>query len=52
MSNHLDELLDAFDPNLPLEHARTIPSSWYFDRELYDAECRTVLTKTAGIEAV
>src|SRR5438270_8734889 len=42
-------MLDAFDPTLPLEHARTIPSSWYFDRELYEAECRTVF---AGWQAV
>src|SRR5947209_12420199 len=49
MSNHLCELLDAFDATLPLEHALTIPSSWYFDRELYDADCRTVF---AGWQAV
>src|SRR5438270_3179139 len=42
-------MLDAFDPTRPLEHAHTIPSSWYFDRELYDAECRTVF---AGWQAV
>jgi choline monooxygenase len=40
--SHLDQLLDSFDPALPLERARTIPSSWYFDPEIYAAECRNV----------
>src|SRR5205823_1041617 len=34
--------LGAFDPGLPLEKARTIPSSWYFDAEIYEAERRRV----------
>jgi choline monooxygenase len=38
----LTELLAAFDPNLPLERARTIPSSWYRDASLYEAERRHV----------
>jgi choline monooxygenase len=38
----LNEKLSAFDPTLPLEHARTIPSFWYFDPEIYAAECRHV----------
>src|SRR5262245_31225164 len=42
MLSHLEQLLDAFDPSLPLEHARTIPSSWYFDPELADLERHTV----------
>jgi choline monooxygenase len=32
----------AFDPDLPLERAHTIPSSWYHDPEVYAAECRAV----------
>jgi choline monooxygenase len=35
-----------FDPDLPLAQARTIPSSWYFDPELYAAECRSVFGGT------
>jgi choline monooxygenase len=31
-----------FDPTLPLSHARTIPSSWYFDPAIYTAECQHV----------
>jgi choline monooxygenase len=42
MSAKLDALLAAFDPTLPLERARTIPSSWYFDAELYDLERRSI----------
>jgi choline monooxygenase len=33
----LDEAV-MFDPTLPLSHARTIPSRWYFDPAIYDAE--------------
>jgi choline monooxygenase len=42
MTPSLNEKLNAFDPTLPLERAHTIPSSWYFDPELYAAECRRV----------
>jgi choline monooxygenase len=38
--------LAEFDPNLHLERARTIPSSWYRDAELFDAECRAVFANT------
>jgi choline monooxygenase len=42
MSPTLVEKLAAFDPSLPLECAATIPSLWYIDREIYDAERRAV----------
>ena len=42
MSLSLTEKLAAFDATLPLERARTIPSAWYFDPEIYAAECRHV----------
>src|SRR5271163_2219761 len=42
MSTPLTDKLRAFDPTLPLSHARTIPSSWYFDPEIYAAECQHV----------
>jgi choline monooxygenase len=42
MSATLREKLALFDPNLPLEGARTIPSCWYFDAEVHAAECRAV----------
>ncbi|CAN5505167.1 aromatic ring-hydroxylating dioxygenase subunit alpha [soil metagenome] len=40
--NHLQRLLGEFDPSLPLERARTIPSNWYTDSTLYRAECDQV----------
>ena len=42
MSASLLEKLDAFDATLPLERAHTIPNFWYFDPEIYAAECRHV----------
>jgi choline monooxygenase len=42
MAATLAEKLAAFDPGLPLERAHTIPSSWYFDPEIYATECRAV----------
>jgi choline monooxygenase len=41
-SDHLRVLLDEFDPNLPLERARTIPARWYLDPALYRAEASRV----------
>jgi choline monooxygenase len=34
MPDRIRELLAAFDPDLPLEHARTIPAGWYHDATL------------------
>src|SRR4051794_23999540 len=42
MTPTLRQRLGKFDPDLPLEKARTIPSSWYFDPEVYALECRRV----------
>src|SRR5437868_7955255 len=42
MSTSLHEKLALFDPHLPLERARTIPSSWYSDPEIYAAEREAV----------
>lgn len=49
MSRTLSEIVNSFDPSLPLERARTIPSSWYFDSQLAELEYRTVF---AGWQAV
>ncbi len=46
MSRSLAEKLSAFDPDLPLEKAHTIPGAWYFDPEVYAAECRSVFADT------
>ncbi len=42
MTARLPEILNAFDAGLPLERARTIPSAWYFDPEIYALECQRV----------
>jgi choline monooxygenase len=42
----LREILTAFDPNLPLERARTIPAAWYHDPDLYDLERRAIFGAT------
>jgi choline monooxygenase len=42
----LAEKLRLFDPDLPLERARTIPSLWYQDTEVHAAECRLVFGRT------
>ncbi len=42
--DRLQYLLQAFDPSLPLERARTIPSSWYTDPALYAAERMNVFS--------
>jgi choline monooxygenase len=46
MSAHVHELLQAFDATLPLAKARTVPSAWYFDPEIYALECRKVFGTT------
>src|SRR5216684_4949159 len=46
MSKSLREKVQMFDPELPLERARTIPSLWYFDPAIYAAECRAVFGDT------
>jgi choline monooxygenase len=42
----MTELLSAFDPELPLERARTIPASWYTDAGMAQAERERVFGRT------
>jgi choline monooxygenase len=46
MTAHVTQMLDAFDANLPLARAHTIPSAWYFDKDFYALECRKVFGDT------
>jgi choline monooxygenase len=46
ITTQLQQLLDAFDASLPLAQARTIPSAWYFDAELYELERQRVFGAT------
>ena len=38
--------MQPFNPNLPLEEASTIPSSWYTNQEIYESELNTIFYKT------
>ena len=51
MNERLREILDGFDPELPLARARTVPSSWYFDPDVYAAERRAVFGDTWQLAA-
>ena len=46
MSTQLHDELRRFDPTLPLERARTAPSSWYFDQEIYALEKKALFAST------
>src|SRR5471032_2126669 len=46
MTPHLQALLAAFDSELPLARARTIPSAWYHDAEILELERRRVFGGT------
>jgi choline monooxygenase len=42
----LRDKLMSFDPDLPLERARTIPAAWYFHPEIYAAERERIFGST------
>src|SRR5262249_44835107 len=42
----LESLLSGYDPELPLDRARTIPNTWYTAPEVYEAERRAVFGRT------
>src|SRR5687767_8833845 len=46
MSHGIPEVLAAFDPDLPLDRAKTIPNTWYHDRALYDLERQAVFGRS------
>ena len=46
MSGHVAEILQAFDPELPLPKAKTLPAEWYFDREIASLERTSVFRHT------
>jgi choline monooxygenase len=48
---HLREVVDSYDPTAALDHAYTIPASWYVDRDLYQLESRTVFANTWQLAA-
>jgi choline monooxygenase len=46
VTNTLRSKLATFDPSRSLERAHTIPSSWYHDPDIHDAERRAVFGNT------
>jgi choline monooxygenase len=44
-------IVDDYDPDLPLDHAWTIPASWYVDTELYNLELKSVFANTWQLAA-
>jgi choline monooxygenase len=45
------KIVDEYDPNQPLDHASTIPASWYVNKELYELELKTVFSNTWQLAA-
>jgi choline monooxygenase len=46
MQRPLAELIGSYQPDLPLEHAWTIPASWYVTPELMELERRAVFARS------
>ena len=46
MQRNVRDLLNLYNPHDPLDHAWTIPSPWYFDRQIEELEQQTVFAKT------
>jgi choline monooxygenase len=46
MTNSLSAVIDSYDPNAPLEQAKTIPASWYTEPRLYDLELQSVFSRS------
>ena len=42
----LSEIVDSYDPHLPLTHAWTIPAAWYVDPRVLELERQTVFTRS------
>jgi choline monooxygenase len=51
MNSDLKEVLEDYDPDLSLDHASTIPSSWYTNKDLYDLELETVFSRSWQLAA-
>jgi choline monooxygenase len=46
MQKAVSELIQAYDPRLPLARSATIPSAWYLDERIADLERRAVFGNT------
>jgi phenylpropionate dioxygenase-like ring-hydroxylating dioxygenase large terminal subunit len=46
MHGSLEDLINSYDPDAPLERASTIPASWYTDSRMLDLERRSVFARS------
>ena len=46
MNESIFAKLSQYDPDMPLDRAATIPSTWYFDPAIHAAECSAVFWGT------
>ena len=46
MERNVRDLLNLYNPQDPLDHAWTIPSPWYFDRQIEELEQQRVFART------
>ena len=51
MTHELTEIIAQYDPGLPLDHAATIPSSWYTNKDFYALELKTVFSHSWQLAA-
>ena len=51
MNSSLKEIVQQYDPGLPLDHASTIPSSWYTNKDFYELELKTVFSRSWQLAA-
>ena len=46
MQRSLEEIIDEYTPDAPLQRASTIPAAWYIDARVMDLERRTVFRRS------
>lgn len=46
MNIPVSEVIDRYDPNVPLAECRTIPAAWYFDPRILELEQRTAFAQS------
>jgi choline monooxygenase len=46
MNPCLQNIINSYDPTMPLDQALTIPASWYTDESLYQLELQTVFARS------
>jgi len=51
MAKSLQEIVNSYDPQTPIAHASTIPSSWYTDPRIFELEKQTAFTNSWQLAA-